>query len=44
MNEETKIARRKVIAGLGVGLASMAVKPVFADQKKFNGCISITKS
>ena len=36
MNEETKIARRKVIAGLGVGLASMAVKPVFADQKRFN--------
>ncbi len=36
MIEENKIARRKIIAGLGVGLASMAVKPVLADQKEFN--------
>lgn len=32
MNEE-KIARRKVIAGLGLGLASMAVKPAFANAE-----------
>lgn len=33
MKEENKIHRRKVIAGMGIGLASMAVKPVFAGQK-----------
>jgi len=31
MNDE-KIARRKVIAGIGAGLASLAVKPVFATD------------
>ncbi len=33
MNKENKIARRKVISGLGAGLAAMAVTPVFADRK-----------
>ncbi|MEP6683827.1 MAG: SDR family oxidoreductase [Parafilimonas sp.] len=32
MNDE-KIARRKVIAGMGAGLASLAVKPVFANER-----------
>ena len=32
MIEENKIARRKVIAGIGAGLASIAVKPVFANE------------
>jgi NAD(P)-dependent dehydrogenase (short-subunit alcohol dehydrogenase family) len=31
MKEENKIARRKVIAGLGVGLASLTLKPVIAQ-------------
>jgi NAD(P)-dependent dehydrogenase (short-subunit alcohol dehydrogenase family) len=30
---DEKIARRKVIAGIGAGLASLAVKPVFANGK-----------
>lgn len=29
MNEENKISRRKVIGGLGVGIAAMAASPVF---------------
>jgi len=32
MNEENKITRRKVIGGLGAGLAAVAVSPVFATQ------------
>ena len=35
MNEDNKINRRKVIAGIGAGLATMAVKPVFAGNKDF---------
>src|SRR6202165_2083259 len=30
MNEKDKITRRQVIGGLGVGLASLAIAPVFA--------------
>jgi NAD(P)-dependent dehydrogenase (short-subunit alcohol dehydrogenase family) len=36
MNEENKIPRRKVIAGIGVGLASMATNPVFANRQDSN--------
>jgi NAD(P)-dependent dehydrogenase (short-subunit alcohol dehydrogenase family) len=34
MKEETKIPRRKVIEGLGVGLAAFAAAPAFAGEKK----------
>ncbi len=34
MNTENKIDRRKLIAGLGAGIATLAVKPVFADAKQ----------
>jgi NAD(P)-dependent dehydrogenase (short-subunit alcohol dehydrogenase family) len=33
---EEKIARRKLIAGIGAGLATVAIKPVFANEKSFN--------
>jgi len=32
MNEENKMTRRKVIGGLGAGLAAMAVSPTFAAE------------
>ena len=33
MNEENKIGRRKVIAGIGAGLATMMVTPALAVGK-----------
>ena len=33
MNKETKIPRRKVLAGIGAGLATFAARPVFANNK-----------
>lgn len=33
MNEETKMPRRKILAGIGAGLATIAVNPVFANQQ-----------
>jgi NAD(P)-dependent dehydrogenase (short-subunit alcohol dehydrogenase family) len=33
MNTENKITRRKVIGGIGASLATMAINPVFADQR-----------
>ena len=37
MNENNKITRRTVIGGIGATLATMAVSPVFADQKNSAG-------
>ena len=34
MTEENKISRRKVIGGLGAGIATLAISPVFASPKK----------
>jgi NAD(P)-dependent dehydrogenase (short-subunit alcohol dehydrogenase family) len=36
MNETNKISRRKVIGGLGAGLATMAIAPSFASPKRNN--------
>lgn len=33
MNKENKIARRRLLAGMGAGLAAVAVNPVFAEGK-----------
>jgi NAD(P)-dependent dehydrogenase (short-subunit alcohol dehydrogenase family) len=40
MNEQDKITRRKVIGGIGAGLAAAAVAPVFAARG--NGAYSVT--
>ena len=41
MIQENKIARRKVIAGIGAGLPAMAVNPAFADQNNpYSGAAS----
>lgn len=37
MNSENKIARRKVLAGVGAGLAAIAVKPVFGNAQPAAG-------
>src|SRR5215217_8877546 len=37
MNEENKISRRKVIGGLGVGIAAMAGTPVFSAAGSTTG-------
>ena len=34
MNGQNKMSRRKVIGGIGTGLAAMAINPVFADDNK----------
>lgn len=36
MDEENKISRRKIIGGLGAGLAAMAVSPLFAAESTTN--------
>lgn len=36
MDEENKISRRKIIGGLGAGLAAMAVSPLFAAESTVN--------
>ena len=34
VNGQNKMSRRKVIGGIGTGLAAMAINPVFADDNK----------
>ena len=36
MNEKDSINRRKVITGIGAGLATMAISPVFAGARNVN--------
>lgn len=36
MNEKNKISRRKVIGGLGLGLAAFSTSPIFASPKMLN--------
>jgi NAD(P)-dependent dehydrogenase (short-subunit alcohol dehydrogenase family) len=44
MNEENKISRRKVIGGIGAGLATMAVSPAFAiDGLSYSGSSATAK-
>jgi hypothetical protein len=36
MNKQNKIHRRKLIAGMGAGFATIAVQPVFGNAEKIN--------
>ena len=43
MNKQNKIHRRKLIAGMGAGFATIAVQPVFGSAEKTNTQFALPK-